>query len=138
METTGTHNAPPTTTSDASLGELVSRLTSDFGELVSTQVELAKVEIKEEVGRAGKGAGLLTGAALAGYLAIALLSWAAAWGLAEVVPTGWAFAIVGLVWALVAVVLATNGRKQLQTVEPMPQTSRSLKEDAQWARQQKT
>src|SRR4051794_386787 len=123
---------------EPSLGELVSRLTSDFGDLVSTQVELAKVEIKEEVTRAGKGAGLLTGAALAGYLAVALLSWAAAWGLAEAIPTGWAFCIVGLVWAAAAAALAINGRNRLQSVQPLPQTTRSLQEDAEWARQQKT
>ena len=53
---------------DSSLGELLSRLTTDFSELVSTQVELAKVEIKEEVAQAGKGAGLLTGGGVAAYL----------------------------------------------------------------------
>jgi uncharacterized membrane protein YqjE len=124
--------------SSPSLGELLSRLTSDFGELVSTQVELAKVEMKEEIGRAGKGAGLLTGAAATGYLAVALLSFAAAWGLAEVMATGWAFLIVGVVWAGVAAVLGTNGRKRLQAGEHMPETTRSIKEDAQWARQQRT
>src|SRR3954451_3445178 len=127
-----------TTNEDPSLGDLVSRLTTDFGDLVSTQVELAKVEIKEEVSRAGKGAGMLTGAALAGYLALALLSWAAAWGLAEIIPTGWAFFIVGLAWAAAAAVLALNRRQRLQPVQPLPQTTRSLQEDAEWARQQKT
>jgi uncharacterized membrane protein YqjE len=124
--------------SGSSLGELLSRLTSDFGELVSTQVELAKVEMKEEVGRAGKSAGLLTTAAAAGYLAVALLSWAAAWGLAEVMATGWAFLIVGAVWAIVAAILGTTGRKRLQAGQHMPETTRSIKEDAQWARQQRT
>jgi Putative Actinobacterial Holin-X, holin superfamily III len=58
--------------------------------------------------------------------------------LAELIPTGWAFSIVGLVWAVVAAVLAINGRKQLQEMQPLPQTTRSLQEDAEWARQQKT
>ena len=62
---------------DTSLPELLSRLSSDFGELVSTQVELAKVEIKEEIARAGKGAGLLGGGAFVAYLAVILLSFAA-------------------------------------------------------------
>jgi uncharacterized membrane protein YqjE len=123
---------------DASLGELLSRLTTDFGELVSTQVELAKVEVKDEARRAGKGAGMLTAAGLAGYLALALLSWAAAWGLAEIIPTGWAFVIVGVVWAIVAAVLAANGRKQFKNMQPLPETNRSLQEDRQWARQLKT
>jgi len=95
---------------DHSLGDLLSRLTEDFGDLVSTQVELAKVEIKEEVTRAGKGAGMLTGAGVVAYLAITLLSFAAAWGLAEVMPEGVAFLIVGVIWAIVAGVLYSTGR----------------------------
>jgi uncharacterized membrane protein YqjE len=124
---------------DASLGELFSRLTKDFSQLVSTQVELAKVELKEEVAHAGKGAGMLAGGAFAGYLAVLLLSFAAAWGLAAVMPTGWAFLLVGVVWAVVAAVLAKSGREQFRAVHPVPpQTQQSLKEDVEWARQQKS
>jgi uncharacterized membrane protein YqjE len=124
---------------DASLGHLVSRLTSDFGELVSTQVQLAKVEIKEEVARAGKGAGLLTGAGLAGCLTLLLLSFAAAWGLDEVMPAGWAFLIVGAVWGLIAATLYATGRKQLDTVRiPPPETKASLEEDIEWAKRHKS
>ena len=123
---------------DKSLGELVGRLTSDFGELVSTQVELAKVEIKEEVARAGKGAGLLTGGGLAAFLTMLLLSFAAAWGLAEAMPEGVAFLIVGVVWAVVATALFVSGRRQLSAVQAVPQTQQSLKEDVEWARQQKS
>jgi uncharacterized membrane protein YqjE len=123
---------------DRSLGELLSRLTEDFGDLVSTQVELAKVEIKEEVTRAGKGAGMLTGAGVVAYLAVTLLSFAAAWGLAEVMPEGFAFLIVGAVWAIVAAVLYFSGRKELDAVRVPPQTKASIQEDIQWAKQQKT
>jgi uncharacterized membrane protein YqjE len=124
---------------DASLGELFSRLTKDFSQLVSTQVELAKVELKEEVAHAGKGAGMLAGGAFAGYLAVLLVSFAAAWGLAAVMPTGWAFLLVGVVWAVVAAVLAKTGREQFRAVHPVPpQTKQSLKEDVEWARQQKS
>jgi uncharacterized membrane protein YqjE len=123
---------------DNSLGELLSRLTGDFGDLVSTQVALAKVEIKEEVARAGKGAGMLTGAGLVGYLAVTLLSFAAAWGLAEVMPEGFAFLIVGAVWAVVAGVLYMTGRKQLDAVRVPPQTKASIEEDVEWAKQQRT
>ena len=66
----------------------VSQLTADFSALVTTHVELAKVEIKEEVAKAGKGAGMLGGGALAAVMAVLLLSFAAAWGLAEVMARG--------------------------------------------------
>ncbi len=123
---------------DKSLGDLLGQLTKDFSNLVSTQVELAKLEIKEEVARAGKGAGMLGGGAVAGYLSVLLLSFAAAWGLAAVMPTGFAFLIVGAVWLAVAGVLFLNGRKELKSVNPVPQqTKAELQEDIEWARQQK-
>jgi uncharacterized membrane protein YqjE len=122
---------------DASLGELLGRVTSDFSELVSTQIELAKVEIKEEVSKAGKGAGMLGGGAVCAYFALLLLSFAAAWGLAEVVHTGVAFLIVGLVYAVAAAVLALQGKKRLSDVKPVPeQTKETIQEDVQWAKQQ--
>jgi len=122
---------------DKSLGDLLSRLTKDFSSLVSTQVDLAKLEIKEEVSRAGKGAGILTGGAVAAWLAVVLLSFAAAWGLAEVMPTGFAFLIVGAVWLAAAAVLLLRGRNELKSINPVPQqTKAELQEYIQWARQQ--
>jgi len=129
---------------DKSLGVLVGELTKDFGDLVSTHIALAKVETKEEVKkvgqRAGKGAGMLAGAAVAGLLALILLSFAAAWGLAEVIPEGFAFLIVGVVWVVVAAILASRGRKELQKLEaPVPeQTVQELKEDRRWLNEQKS
>jgi len=123
---------------ETSLGELLSRLTSDFSGLVSTQVELAKVEIKEDVARAGKGAGLLTGGGLAGYLAVMFLSFATAWALDEVMPTALAFLLVALAWTAIAGVLYATGRKEFQAVRMAPQTKAAIKEDVQWAKQQKS
>lgn len=121
---------------DASIGELVGRLTKDFGQLVSTHIELAKVETREELKRAGKGAGLLGAAAVAGLLTLILLSFAAAWGLAEVMPTAVAFLIVGVIWAIGAGVLAARGRKEITNIEPAPQTVAELKEDRRWMNEQ--
>ena len=104
--------------------------------MVTTHIELAKVEIKEEVTKAGKGAGLLGGGAFAGVMAVLLLSIAAAWGLAEVVPEGVAFLIVGVVWAAVAAALAVTGRQRLAEARMPEQTVEEVKEDAQWVRQQ--
>src|SRR5205085_12492110 len=123
---------------DKSLTELLSELTSDFSDLVTTHVELAKVEIKEEVKKAGLGAGLLSGAAIAALMSVLLLSFAAAWGLAEVVPEGVAFLIVGLVWVAAAAVLGLQGRQRLAQAKGPEQTIEEVKEDAQWVRQQKS
>lgn len=123
--------------SDASLGELVGRVSRDFSNLVSTQVELAKVEIKEEIATAGRGAGMLGAGAFCAYLAVVLVAFAAAWGLSEVVPEGVAFLIVGAVFAAAAAVLLPRGRRRLRSLTPVaPKTADTLKEDMKWARAQ--
>lgn len=128
--------ATPGATDDRSLGELFGDVTRDMGTLVRQEIELAKVEIKEEVSRAGRAGGMLGGTAIAALMALLLLSFAAAWGLSELVPEGVAFLIVGLAYAAVAAVLYTKGRAELQNVNPVPeQTIDTLKEDAQWAKQ---
>jgi uncharacterized membrane protein YqjE len=132
---------PPSATEpiapEKSLPELLSELSNDFSGLVTTHIDLAKVEIKEEVAKAGKGAGLLSGAAVSALLAILLLSFAAAWGLSEIVPEGVAFLIVGLVWAAVAAVLGLSGRQRLAEAKGPEKTVEEVKEDAEWLRQQK-
>jgi uncharacterized membrane protein YqjE len=122
---------------EQSLGELFSRLTADLSKLMRDEVELAKVEINEAV-QSARTAGVSFGAAgVLGLMAFVLLSFAAAWGLAEVVATGVAFLIVGGTYGLVALVLLGLGRQQLKTAKPVPeQTVETLKEDVAWAKQQ--
>jgi hypothetical protein len=123
---------------DASLGELFSDLTSDMSALVRDELSLAKVELKEEITKAGRAGGMFGGAALAGYMTIVLLSFAAAWGLAELMAVGLAFLIVGVVWGAAAAFLYLRAREELKHVHPKPeQTIDTLKEDVQWAKKQK-
>jgi hypothetical protein len=127
------------TRSDESLGELVGRLTSDFGALVRDEVQLAKVEITEDVRAMSKAGGMFGGAAFAGYLAVMLLSFAAAWGLAELMPIGVAFLIVGVLWAIAGAVLFAIGRQRMRAVNMKPeQTIETMQENIQWARQQRS
>lgn len=120
-----------------SLGDLFSRLTADLSKLVRDEVELAKVEINETVENV-KTAGISIGAAgVLGLMAFVLLSFAAAWGLAEVVPAGVAFLIVGGAYGVVALALILVGRSKLKAATPVPeQTVETLKEDVAWAKQQ--
>jgi uncharacterized membrane protein YqjE len=123
---------------EPTVGELFGRVTGDLSTLFRQELELAKTEIKEEVTKAGKGAGMLSGAGIAGLYALMMLSFAAAWGLAETVSRGVAFLIMGVVWLAIAAALFVIGRRQLATAKPFPpeQTVETLKEDAQWAREQ--
>ena len=124
---------------EKSLGQLFSELTSDLSTLMRKEVELAKVETKQEVSRAGKAGGMLGGGAFAGYFALLFLSFALAWLLDEWMHTALAFLIVGLLYAVVAAVLVVRGRARMQNVNPVPQqTVETLKEDVQWAKAQRS
>jgi uncharacterized membrane protein YqjE len=123
---------------DESVGELVGKVASDFGALVSSELELAKVELREEAQRLGRAAGMLGAGGLVAWLAAVLLSFAAAWGVAELVDsTPLGFLIVGVIYAVVAAVLFLIGRNRMREVHPVPEaTIASIKEDIQWLKQQ--
>jgi uncharacterized membrane protein YqjE len=124
---------------DKSLGELFGDLSHEFTELVQTQTDLAKTEIRHQADRAKVAGGAFGAAAIAGYMALVLLSFAAAWGLAEIMPEGVAFLIVGAVYAIAALVLYMRARERMREVQLVPQTTvESVKEDVQWARQKVT
>lgn len=120
---------------NASLGQLFSRLSEDLSTLMHQELDLAKTEMKEEASKAGKGAGLLGGTGVAALFGLLMLSFAAAWGLAAAIPTGWAFLIVAVIYLAAAGVLFVKGRTELRSVRPVPEkTVETIKEDAQWAR----
>lgn len=124
---------------EKSLGELFGEMTSEVSQLMRKEVELAKVEIKEEVGRAGKAGGMLGAGAGAGYFALLFVSLALAWLLDQAMNTALAFFLVGLLYAIAAAVLITRGRDHMKNVDPVPrQTVETLKEDAEWVKAQRS
>jgi uncharacterized membrane protein YqjE len=124
---------------DESVGQLVSQLTTDVGQLTRQELALAKAELQAEAKKAGKGAGMLGGAAFAGWMVALFLSLTVMWALDEAMDLIWAALIVAAIWAVVAAVLATTGRKELREVNPKPdQTVESLKEDAKWLKTRKS
>jgi uncharacterized membrane protein YqjE len=124
---------------DRSVGQLLGDLTKELQALLRKELELATAETKEELRRAG-GVGKRFGlAALAGYLALVMLSFAAAWGLTAVMPTGWAFFTVAMIFGILAAALALHGRRQLRKFHPVPEeTVETLKEDVQWLKARKS
>jgi hypothetical protein len=129
--------AAPEQVTEPTLGELLSAMTSDLGLLVRKEMELAKVEIKEEVGRAGKAAGAFGGTAVTAYFALLFLSFALALGLSALMPDGLAFLLVGLLYGAASAVLFLQGRDRAKDLNPVPeQTVETLKEDVAWAKAQ--
>jgi uncharacterized membrane protein YqjE len=130
---------PQTGSDDRSLGQVVSDLGTDLSTLMKQEVELAKAELKEEVSKVGRGAGMLGGAGFAGSFVLVFLSLALTFLLDDWLPIEAAALITAEVWAVVAAALALVGRKELQESNPqLPKTQQTLKEDVQWARAQKS
>jgi hypothetical protein len=122
---------------EASLGDLFSAMASDVGVLVRKELELAKVETKAELSRAGKAAGAFGGTAVTAWFAVLFLSFAVALGLAAVMPDGVAFLLVGAAYSVASAVLFVRGRTRAAEINPVPeQTVETLKEDVAWARAQ--
>jgi hypothetical protein len=123
---------PPTTAHEKAetlpLGELLSDVTRDISTLMRQEVELAKVEIKDSATKAGKGAGMLAGAAWAGHLAVVFLSIALWWALGQLIGLGWSAVVVAVIWGIVAAVLASRGRKELNAIKGLPRTAETVKE----------
>lgn len=151
MTVHGSHEAttgqqpPPTPDDDRSLGELLGDIANNMTTLVKDELELAKTEAKQEAARAGKragkGAGLLGGAGVTGHLALVFASLALMFLLDTWMHTALAALIVTVIWAVVAAVLAQKGRKELKELKELnpklETTQRTIKEDVQWAKQQK-
>ncbi len=101
---------------------LISEVTKDFSTLMRQELALAKAEMKVEAAKAGKGAGMLGAAGLAGYFLLLFLSLALMWAIGDLLGhIAWGALVVALLWGIAAAVLASMGRKKLQQVNPKPE-----------------
>jgi hypothetical protein len=107
--------------SNTSVGEMIGQVAQDLSLLMRQELDLAKAEVKQEITKAGKAAGLLGGAGFAGYMVLLFGSIAAWWGLANVMDQGWAALIVTGVWAVVGALLFAVGRGRMKQVNPKPE-----------------
>ena len=92
------HTAAHAKAETASLGDLLGDVTRDMSTLMRQEVELAKVELKQSATRAGKGAGMLAGAGVAGHFVLLFLSLALWWALGNVMGLGWSGVVVAIIW----------------------------------------
>jgi hypothetical protein len=113
---------------NTSLGELLGNVARDLSTLMRQEVELAKAEAKQSATKAGKGGGMLAGAGVAGHFILLFLSLALMFALGALMPLGWAAVIVAVIWGIIAAVLTSKGRKELQQIKGMPQTGETLSE----------
>ncbi len=125
------HPPAPENTGSASegrsVGDLLSAVSADLTTLLRQEVELAKAEVRQSATKAGKGAGMLAGAGVAGHMVLVFVSLSACWGIAQWVGLAWGALIIAGVWALIAAVLAAQGRANLKKVQGLPRTTETAK-----------
>lgn len=109
-----------------SLGEMFTSFSRNLSDLMRQEVQLAKAEAAQSARQGGRGAGMLAGAAVGGFLALLFLSQALMWALGAVMHLGFAAVIVALIWAAVAAALAMSGKKQLENMKGLPQTQDTI------------
>lgn len=122
---------------DKPLGELMADMTSQVTTLMRKEVDMAMVELKEEMKQAAKAGGMLSGAALSGYLSLLFGSFSVAWFLDRKLPRPLAFATVAMLHGAAAATLLKRGHEEIKRVDPVPtQTVETLKENVEWAKAQ--
>jgi hypothetical protein len=123
-----------------STAELVKDLSREVSDLVRQEIALARAEMMEKGRKAGRGAGMLSGAAVLGLAAVGG-SMATLILLLDLVMPAWLAAlIVTAAYAAVAAVLGLRGKGEISEVgPPTPErTVESVKEDVQWAKTRAT
>jgi uncharacterized membrane protein YqjE len=125
----------PVDARERGFGELIKDLAGQTSTLVRQEIKLAQAEVTERGKVAGRGAGMLAGAAVAALLGLGALTALIVIALDGALALWLATLIVTVLWLALAAVLALSGKKALQaTTPPAPQTVETVKEDIQWAK----
>ncbi len=113
-----------------SLGDLVALAVSDITQLVKFEVDLAKIELKEDARRLGIGGVLLGMAAFVGCLVLMLLCFAFAYGLMAIGIWAWAaFLIVAGSCVVLAALAVMIGLLKFRKLSGLRKTRSTVSED---------
>jgi len=110
----------------ASIGELLGNVTRDLSTLMRQEVALATAELKQSGARAGKGIGLFVGAGIGGFMLLLFLSVSLWWAIGNYTGRGWAALIVAVIWGIIAAILFFVGKKEMERVRGIPDTTDTL------------
>ena len=122
---------------DRRLGDLFSELAAETGTLVRQEVALAQAEITAKATRVGKNVGFLAVGGAVGYAALLAILSGIVLGLSYFMPAWIAAILVGLVVGAVAFFMISSALEDLKHTNLKPEeTVDSIKEDAQWLKDQ--
>jgi uncharacterized membrane protein YqjE len=115
----------------------IAGIADDLRQMLATEVDLAKAEVREQLQLAVRVAVWGGVAAVAALLTLGWLALTATYALDVALPLWLSAALVAAALALVAAICAIAMRSKLRQVNIMPErTVRSVKEDVVWAKQQ--
>ncbi|MFC0040748.1 phage holin family protein [Actinomadura rayongensis] len=115
---------------DKSLGDLVALASSNISGLVRAEMELAKLEIKNDAKKAALGSVMFAVAGLIAGLIVILLSISLAYGLVALGIWHWAaFLIVAGLYLLLAAGLIAFGYLRIRKIDGARRTRRTLRDD---------
>jgi len=122
-----------------SLGDLVALAVSDITQLVKFEVDLAKLELKEDARKLGIGGVLLGVAAFIGCLVLMLLCFAFAYGLVALGIWEWAaFLIVAGTCILLAALAVAIGFTRFRKLSGLRKTRGTVSDDLAMIRRDDT
>lgn len=108
---------------EASLGQLVSELISDLGQLVRQELRLAQSEVSEKFKQAQNGLYAIVTGLLVAFCALLILLQALVIALSNAMPAWLAAVAVGGVLAVIAFALIRQGRQNLKARNLIPERS---------------
>ena len=131
----------PALREDRSLGELFGQLSQDMTLLFRQELQLARAELSEKISQVTSNLVSVVAGGFVVYVGALALVAALILGLheaAEVSP--WVSAlIVGVIFAVAGYVMLNRGLKELKRVDLAPRrTVETLKDDVQWAKEQRS
>jgi VIT1/CCC1 family predicted Fe2+/Mn2+ transporter len=124
-----------------SIGELFGQLTQDLNLLIRQEIALARAEVTQKVNRAKQDAVSLLAGGFVAYLGALTLVAALVLILDQVIglATWLAALLVGAALAVVGYVMLQRGLRDLRQIDPTPRrTVETLKDDVQWAKEQRS
>jgi uncharacterized membrane protein YqjE len=122
---------------DRSVTQILQDIFTNVQEIIRSEMRLARTEIGEETSKALRAVAVLGAGLVFGMYAVGFLLLSAVYALAAVLPDWLGPLLVGLIVAVIATALIIIGRNRIKRVSPVPQkTIASVKEDAQWVKDQ--
>jgi len=124
-------------TSEPTLGDLFTSLTSDLTTLVRKEIDLARTETMEKVTGVTRNVVMMVAGGLVAYAGLIALIMGAIFLLDQSLSLWVSALIVGIIVVIIGAILLMVGKSSLSSMTVVPEkTVESMKENTEWAKEQ--